>query len=187
MPKKEPERTCIMSRQALEKGELIRFAVGPGDVLVADLAMKLPGRGMYIKASRLLIAEAISKKAFSRAAKKQVIIPEGFLLKLEAQLVRKVGEALSLARKSGQVITGFEKVEVAAKKGVVEALIHASDAGEDGVKKLSHYRGPTFNQLPREVLSEVLGRENAVHAAVTHGPMAAFFLEEARRFALFMD
>ena len=182
----EPERSCIITREVKAKGELIRFVVGPNATLVPDLAAKLPGRGIYVSASKLLVAEAIAKRAFSRAAKEQVAIPEGFLTRLEEQLAKRVAEALSMARKAGQVITGFEKVEAAAKKGEVEALIHADDAGEDGLKKLSFYTGPTFQNLPRDVLSTVLGRENAVHVAVTHGPAAAFFIEEARRFTLFL-
>lgn len=185
--KPEPERSCIITREVRPKGELIRFVVGPKDVLVSDLAGKLPGRGMYVSASRLTLAEAIAKRAFSRAAKTQVTIPDGLIEVVQKQLARRVAEALSLARKSGQVVMGFEKVEAAAKKGEVEALIHAEDAGEDGIKKLSFYRGPVFNHLPRDLLSEILGRENGVHAAVIHGPAAAFFIEEARRFALFLD
>lgn len=187
MPKSEPERSCIVTRAVKPKGELIRFVLDPAGKLVPDLAEKLPGRGMYVSASRLTLAEAISKRAFSRAAGQQVQIPEGLMATVELQLARRVGEALSLARKSGQVVNGFEKVEEAAKKGIVEALIHAEDAGEDGVKKLGFYHGPTFANLPRALLCEVLGRENAVHAAVTHGPAATFFIEAARRFALFLD
>lgn len=187
MAKAEPERSCIVTRQALPKGELIRFVVDPKGVLVPDLAGKLPGRGMYTTASRLTLAEAIAKRAFSRAAGAQVTIPDGLIHTVHKQLERRVAEALSLARKSGQVVMGFEKVEAAAKKGEVEAIIHAEDAGEDGVKKLGFYHGPVFKQLPRDLLSEILGRENGVHAAVIHGPAAAFFIEEARRFALFLD
>lgn len=183
----EPERSCIVTHAVKEKGELIRFVIGPNDTLVPDITGKLPGRGLYVLASRLTLAEAIAKRAFSRAAKTQVHIPDDLSAKVEAQLARRVGEALSLARKSGQVVMGFDQVEAAVKSGKVEALIHASDAGVDGVKKLSGYTGPVFDQLPRELLSEVLGKENAVHAAVTHGPTAGFFIEEARRFALFLD
>ncbi len=182
----EPERTCIITREAKAKEALIRFVIGPGDKLVPDLAGKLPGRGIYVTVSKLLVAEAIAKRVFSRAAKRQVQIPEGFLNQLEALMERRMAEALSMARKAGQVVTGFEKVEEAAKSGKVEALIHATDAGEDGVKKLAFYIGPVFTNLPRDLLSTVLGRENAVHAAVIHGPAAAFFIAEARRFALFL-
>ncbi len=187
MKKTEPERTCIITREVKPKGEMIRFVVGPNGQLVADVNEKLPGRGMYVTASRILVAEAMAKRAFSKAAKEQVGIPDGFLDQLEGQLARRVGEALSFARKAGQVVTGFDKVEEAIKSGKVEALIHAEDASPDGIKKLPAYGGPTFDNLPRALLSEVLGRENAVHVAVLHGPAAAFFIEEARRFALFLE
>ena len=180
------ERTCIITRESKPKAELIRFVVGPDDRVVPDLAGRLPGRGMYVTASKLLVAEAIAKRAFSKAAKKQVQIPDGLLATLESLMARRVADSLSLARKAGQVTTGFEKVEAACKSGKVEALIHADDAGEDGVNKLAFYTGPIFANLPRDLLSEVLGRENAVHAALTHGPAAAFFIEEARRFTLFL-
>jgi hypothetical protein len=85
------------------------------------------------------------------------------------------------------VLQGFDKVEAAVKSGEVAALIHAPNAGADGVKKLRDRDIPTFNHLPREWLNEVLGRENAVHVAVTHGPAAAFFILHARRFALFLE
>lgn len=183
---RSPERSCIITREAKPKAELIRFVVAPDGRLVPDLAGKLPGRGIYVGVSKLLVAEAIAKRAFSRAAKRQVHIPEGLLATLEQLMARRMAEALSFARKAGQVVTGFEKVEAACKKGEVEALIHAEDAGADGRNKLSFYHGPTFANLPRALLSEVLGRENAVHAAVTHGPAAAFFIEEARRFTLFL-
>ena len=186
MTKTEPERSCIITREAKAKEELIRFVVGPNQQLVPDLSGKLPGRGIYVSCSKLLVAEAIAKRVFSKAAKAQVMIPEGLLAEIEAQLARRMLDALSLARKAGQVVTGFEKVEAACKSGKVEALIHADDAGEDGLKKLAFYTGPTFANLPRGLLSTVLGRENAVHAAITHGPAAAFFIGEARRFALFL-
>ncbi len=182
----EPERCCIVTREVKAKDDLIRFVVGPNQQLVPDVAGKLPGRGIYVSASKLLVAEAIAKRLFSKAAKEQVMIPDGLLATLELQMARRMAEALSMARKAGQVITGFEKVEAELKKGSVEALIHADDAGEDGIKKLSFYTGPIFSNLPRSLLSEVLGRENAVHAVVTNGAAAPFFIMQARRFALFL-
>lgn len=181
-----PERSCIVTREAQPKEALIRFVLSPEGRLVPDLAGKLPGRGMYVGCSKLLLAEAIVKRLFSKAAKQQVTITDGLIDNVEVQMARRVCEALSLARKAGQVVTGFEKVEAACKKGEVEALIHAADAGEDGIKKLAFYQGPTFMELSRDQLCEVVGRENAVHVAVTHGAAAQFFIEQARRFALFL-
>ena len=229
-PAGSPERSCIVTREAKPKEALIRFVVSPDGMLVADLAGKLPGRGMYVSANKLLVGEAIAKKAFPRAAQQQVRLPDGFLEKLETQMLGRVLEALSMARKAGQVIAGFDKVEENLKRGKVLALLHAADAGDDGVRKLrnkavadveadddwaesgaataqslsalletleddiqsgpkseSEPAIPTYRFLSRELLSKALGRENAVHVAVTQGPAAAFFLAEARRFALFLQ
>ena len=182
----EPERSCIVTREVKPKEDLIRFVVSPDGVLVADLTGKLPGRGMYVTCSRLLVAEAMAKRSFSKVAETAVTIPEGFIDKLQAQMQKRAADALSMARKAGQAITGFEKVDEAVKSGEAAALIHASDASEGQGRKLRDDSLPTFRELPREVLSQVLGRENAVHVAVTHGPAASHFIAEAKRFALFL-
>src|SRR5690606_9841415 len=111
----EPERSCIVTREVLPKEALLRFVVAPDGTAVADLTGKLPGRGLYVTCSRLLVAEAIAKRLFSKAAKEQVSVPDGFLDRLEGQLRQRVADALSMARKAGQAITGFEKVDHALK------------------------------------------------------------------------
>lgn len=183
----ESERTCIVTREAKPKEQLLRFVVSPDGVLTPDIDNKLPGRGIYVTCSRILLAEALAKKTFQRAAEQPVTLPSDFLNRIEELMALRVKNALSLARKAGQVLQGFEKVESALHKGEVAALIHAPSAGADGVKKLRSAEIPTFNHLPREWLNEVLGRENAVHVAVTQGPAAGFFIEQARRFALFLE
>jgi predicted RNA-binding protein YlxR (DUF448 family) len=181
-----PLRTCIVTRDAKPKEELIRFVVSPDGVIVPDLSGKLPGRGLYVSCSRLLVAEAIAKRLFSKAAKEQVTVPDGLLDNIQSQLEKRAGDALSLARKAGQAITGFEKVDEAVKTGEAAALLHADDASEDQVRKLRDAEIPTFRELPRALLSQVLGRENAVHVAVIHGSASEFFIQSARRFALFL-
>ena len=183
----EPERTCIITREAKPKEQLLRFVISPDGVLTPDIDNKLPGRGIYVTCSRILLAEALSKKAFHKAAGEPISLPSDFLNRIEELMALRVKNALSLARKAGQVVQGFEKVETALNKGQVAALIHAPSAGADGLKKLRSSEVPTFNHLPREWLNEVLGRENAVHVAVLQGPAAGFFIEQASRFALFLE
>lgn len=187
MPKIEPERSCIVTREVKAKEDLLRFVVSPDGVLVADLAGKLPGRGLYVTCSQLMVAEALSKRLFSKAAGQQVSIPDNFMPNLVAMMQKRTGDALSMARKAGQAITGYEKVSEAVKSGEAAALIHATDASPDQVRKLRDEALPTFQDLPRELLSQVLGRENAVHVAVLQGPAAAYFIAEAKRFALFLN
>lgn len=183
----QPERSCLVTREAKAKEDLIRFVLSPDGVLVADLTGKLPGRGLYVSCSQLLVAEALSKRLFNKAAGAPVTIPENFMANLVAQMQRRTADALSMARKAGQAITGYEKVQEAVKSGEAAALLHATDASADQVRKLRTDEVPTFRDLPRDVLSQVLGRENAVHVAILQGPAAAHFIEQARRFALFLS
>ena len=52
MPRREPERTCIVTRRAAAPAELIRFVVAPDGEVVADLKGRLPGRGAWVTATR---------------------------------------------------------------------------------------------------------------------------------------
>ena len=66
------ERRDIVSGEVLPENRLLRFVAGPDGEVVPDAAAKLPGRGLWVEASRTAIAKAVEKKLFSRAAKAQV-------------------------------------------------------------------------------------------------------------------
>ncbi len=57
-------RRCIVTREALEKDQLIRFVLGPEDEIFPDLAGKLPGRGAWVKSDRAVLEQAVKKNAF---------------------------------------------------------------------------------------------------------------------------
>lgn len=183
----EVERQCIVTRQVKPVRDMIRFVVGPEDRLVPDIAGKLPGRGLWLSASKLSLAEAIAKRSFGKAAKQAVEIPEGLQDTIERLLLQRLRDALSMARKAGQLLSGHDKVMEALGKGEVIALLHASDASEDGIRKMKAGDITTYRNLSRELLSEVTGKENAVHVAILNGSAGAFFIAQLRRFALFME
>ncbi|MGA9608709.1 MAG: DUF448 domain-containing protein, partial [Rouxiella badensis] len=54
-------RMCAVSRDVRPIDELIRFVVAPSGEVVADLKRKLPGRGLWISASRNMVAEAVRR------------------------------------------------------------------------------------------------------------------------------
>jgi len=104
-----PERRCIATGDSQPARGLIRFVVGPDGQIVPDVAGKLPGRGIWVSADRAALDLAVKKKLFARAARQAVVVPEG-LADLVTTLVRqRVIDLLSLARKSGQAIAGYEK------------------------------------------------------------------------------
>src|SRR3954452_3995820 len=103
-------RMCAVSREVRPIGELIRFVVSPQGEVVPDLKRKLPGRGLWVTASRQTVAEAVRRNHFSKGFKRDVRVAPTLATDTEGLLVRGVTEALAMAAKAGQVISGFSKV-----------------------------------------------------------------------------
>src|SRR5262249_21471386 len=103
-------RMCAVTRQVRPIGELIRFVVSPQGEVVPDLKRKLPGRGMWISASRLAVAEAVRRHQFNKGFKRELRVTPALVAETEALLVRSTTEALAMAAKAGQVVCGFGKV-----------------------------------------------------------------------------
>jgi len=183
----EPTRQCIITRELLPKEQLIRFVLDPNDTVTPDLSCKLPGRGMWVKADLASVTEAAVRQAFSRAAKTQAKVPPGLAAQVETQLRKRALDALSLARKAGLVVTGFEKCRSMLEKGEASCLIHAHDSNSDPMRGLD-FKGnalPVFECFDRDMLAQVLASDNPVHVALAHGPATEFFILNARRFAGF--
>lgn len=185
-------RMCAVSREVRPIDELIRFVASPDGQVVPDLKRKLPGRGMWLTASRGVVAEAVRRHHFSKAFRRELRIPQTFPADIEALLVRSVTEALGIAAKAGQIVAGFGKVESALREGTVEVLIHASDGAADGIRKLDMlarqndgHRGaerqiPVVTALKSVELDLALTRSNVIHAALLAGPASKSFLSRSQ-------
>jgi len=168
---------------------MIRFVLGPEAEVVADLRRKLPGRGVWVAARADAVAAAVQRKAFARAFKAEVKVSGSLPADIEALLTENCLQALSLAKKAGQVVTGFFKAEAAIKGGSVVGLVHASDGGADGGRKLSQALRRRFGGEERaEIrlftspqLSLALGLTNVIHAALIEGTASEAFLSHCRR------
>jgi predicted RNA-binding protein YlxR (DUF448 family) len=185
-------RMCAVSREVRPIGELIRFVVSPQGEVIPDLKRKLPGRGLWVSASRRTVAEAVRRNQFSRGFKRDVRAAPTLPADTEALLVRSATEALAIAAKAGQAVSGFSKVEGALQQGQAEALIHASDGAADGIRKLDaivRQRGgnhgesqemPIISVLTSAELDLALGRSNVIHAALLAGPASKTFLSRCQ-------
>lgn len=188
-----PERTCVVTRQALAPEDLIRFVVGPGDVLVPDIRRKLPGRGVWVSLSADAVGQAVKRRAFERSLKAKVVVSPDLAAEVDALLVRDAIQALAMANKAGLVSTGFAKVEALAEAGRAAALIAASDGAEDGKRKIGQAlrRAPVPKDIPvvaifaAAELELALGREHVIHAALAPGPATEGFLARWRRLVRF--
>ena len=197
-------RMCAVTREVRPIGELIRFVVSPQGEVIPDLKRKLPGRGLWVSASRRTVAEAVRRNQFSKGFKRDIRAAATLPADTEALLVRSATDALAMVAKAGQVVSGFSKVEGALRDGQVQALIHASDGAADGIRKLdaivrqkhgnpgesqessteSSTESPTgfpiVNVLKSEELDLALGRSNVIHAALLAGPASKTFLSRCQ-------
>lgn len=180
-------RRCIVTGEVCERSRLVRFVVAPDGAVVPDVAGDLPGRGIWVSASREVIEKACAKRLFARAARREVAVAADLAERTETLLARRCLDLLGLARRAGVAVTGFEKVRALLRAERAAALIAASDGAADGRAKLRRLTGdlPLVESFTGTELSLALGRENVVHAALASGRLAERFVMEAGRLARF--
>src|SRR3954468_18156326 len=117
---------------------MIRFVLGPDGTVVPDLKRRLPGRGVWVSAERAAVDEAVRRRIFNRAFKSAEGKAAASLgQEIEAAFRRDLRQALALANKAGAVVAGFTRVEGAIAEKPLAALVHASESGSDGRRKLA--------------------------------------------------
>lgn len=178
-----PERKCIVTGESQPKAGLIRFVVDPNGLIVADLLEKLPGRGIWVSSDRVALEKAIRQGLFARAAKQRVNVADGFVNAVETALVTRVVHLISLARKAGQAVTGFEKVKAWLVSGEARVLLQASDGSERGKTKLRppEETGLFIGILTGSELGLAFGRENVIHGALAAGGLMQRVVNEAAK------
>lgn len=200
MPRSEAtERLCALTRTQKPVTDLIRFVLGPDGVLVPDTEARAEGRGVWITLSHAAVAEAARKKVFARSLKTEVKHPEDLAGLTRLRLEQRFASGLAMARKAGQLVTGAGKVKATIESGQILALITATDAADDGRKKMAqalralHYAAeeageaaftvPHLELLSSDRLGLALGLENVIHAALTTGAAAQSALDKGLRLA----
>jgi len=181
------ERTCIVTRTVKPVDELIRFVVAPDGAVVPDLKRRLPGRGVWVTATRAAVDEAVKRKAFGRGFKREVRAAPDLGREVEWLLERAALDALGIVQKAGRVKTGFAKTEAALADDPIAAVLQASDGSADGARKIAaavmrRKMDENAGEIPIIVafataqLDLALGRSNVVHAALLAGPASNGFL-----------
>lgn len=184
-----PVRRCILSGEHDARPHLIRLALAPDGRVLPDVRAKAPGRGGWIGVTRAELDTATQKGrlkgALARAFKTgEFSVPDDLPDLIASALERNALDRLGLESRSGMLLTGSDKIATAARSGQLHALYHASDAGEDGMRKLaqawrvgSDREGSDLKGLAlpatRPILSLALGRENVVHIGLTDRAAAA--------------
>lgn len=180
-------RRCIVTGARKPPEEMLRFVVGPDVQVVPDLEGILPGRGIWLSASRDVVNTAVAKRLFAKAARARVTVADDLADRLEAMLTRRCLELLGLARRAGQAVAGYDKAraELLARRGAL--LLEAADGAVGGRGKVRALAPslPLVELFDSTELGPALGREAAVHVVVGRGRLAQRLLRESSRLAGF--
>jgi uncharacterized protein len=156
-------------------------------MVTPDIAERLPGRGLWVTASRDIVAAAVAKRLFARAARAAATPPPDLAERVERLLAERCRELLGLARRAGQAVAGFEKVREALRAGRVGLLVEAVDGAAHGREKLIALASEVrqIAVLRADELGLAFGRDHVVHAAVAPGRFAERLEADAGRLAGF--
>ena len=182
-----PERSCIVTGDSGSTDGMIRFVVGPDGAVVPDVMGKLPGRGMWVTAKRDVVERA-GRGQFSRSAKMAVTAPDGLADEVERQLAARVINMISMARKAGLAVCGFEKVKGWLATEPVRVLLQASDGSERGKTKLWTPTGARyFGCLTAQELGLAFRRQSVIHGALASGGLSDRVVVEAAKLRGFRE
>lgn len=193
---KPRERRCVASGETRDPATMVRFVLSPDGIVTPDVTGKLPGRGVWVTADRASLDIAVKTGAFARGFKAKVTLPDDLTDQTEDSLTRQILGLIGMAKKSGQLIIGFDQVQSAARGDALAWRIEAADGSEDGRGKIRTLSKAVARELEKPLphvlgcfkaaeLGHVLGREQLIHAALPHGKLAKRMTEMAGRLSGF--
>ncbi len=183
-------RKCVLTGKILPKSELLRFVLLKDGTVLPDFNKKLDGHGFYLSNSKTLLTGLAAKaNPLNKILHTKTIMREDLPQIVEQILCKRGLDAVNLARKAGDLISGFEKVKEVVVKGKVAFVIEATDAGDDGKQKIAAIAKDLekFTLYDVAALSAALGRENTVHLAVKKGPMSVMVRTAMMRYQTFLN
>jgi uncharacterized protein len=176
-------RRCIGTRDTRPAAASIRFVVGPGGTVVPDLGGRLPGRGMWVGADRTVLARAVARNQFAKAAKAPVTAPGDLVEQVGDMLLRRCLDLVGLARRAGELVVGFDQVADWLRHGRCALVLTARDGSADGRRRIEALARDVavVDPFARAELGAAVGREEVVHAGLADRGLAGRLLAELGR------
>lgn len=184
-------RKCIQTGEILPESELVRFAIAPDSSIMPDVRARAPGRGLWLKPQHDVLSAAIKRRSFARAAKAKVLVPADLPARTDEALCRAALGILGLAKRSGELLCGFDQVRALLQSRQPTCLIEASDGAADGRGKvLALARGKwgevtVINCFTKEEMGAAIGRTESTHMALTNAGLAEQLMFHGQRLAAF--
>lgn len=180
-------KVCLVTRESLPREEMLRFVISPVGTVVFDVAERLPGAGLWIKADKKVLQTALSKHLFNKATGSNVKIDESLVESVETALKDYCLSLLGMARKAGLLVFGFENVKKSLTAQEAGVSFEAHDAAENGKNKLFRPTDsfPVFSFLSREELGQITHQSEQVHLLVLKSKLAEKLKQTATKITLY--
>ncbi|MGE3143267.1 MAG: RNA-binding protein [Hyphomonadaceae bacterium] len=190
--RRKRQRRCAATGEEADEARLLRFVCGPEEMITPDVAAKLPGRGVWVTASRAAVEGAVKRNAFARSLKRPVKTPPDLADQAERLLARRCLELLGLARRAGALAMGEAAVEAAIRERAPLHLIEAADGAVDGRERLIRLafglwrlEPPVCGCFSATDLGMALGRDRVIHACLLEERLALAWAAELGRLSGF--
>lgn len=178
---------CIQSGEEMEKDRMLRFVIGPENVLYADFAENLPGTAFWCNLYRPALQQALTENLFAKSSGVDVIIPADIMAQIDRGLRHQALAMISMARKAGMFVTGAEKTEQTLKSGKAAIYLTAAIKDADTRMKLTYHaqKCRIVDLFNSDELSQASGANKVFHAAMLRGGSANAFFAQVKRLNLF--
>ena len=185
---KADDKTCFVTKETAPRSDMLRFVSSPDKTIIFDVTEKLPGHGFWLRADRLVLDQAVTKRLFCKVAKTTVKIPEDLSDIVETGLRERCLSMMALCRKAGLLVFGYEAVKKAIGQGKASVAFEATDASARGQNKIFRPDDsfPVYTFFGREDLGRIAGLDEVVHIALLTGALSTGVMVIARKLSLYL-
>ncbi len=187
------ERRCALTKQTKPDFELIRYVANELGEVFVDVNAKAPGRGVWISADRGILEKAIKANSFANSLKQKCTPSLDLVEQTQSALMQKCLNMLGFAKRAGEIILGFDTIIDSIKNKPPGFIIEASDSAKDGREKIIGLARAKWGEVKiigcfnSQELSQIFGRDNAIHALFSKGVFANNWQMEIARLAGFIE
>ena len=183
---------CAVTGKEFPSPRALRFVLDPQMQVAFDIKHRLPGEAIWLIPLREVLEEAMQTGLFRRLPAPdpaQIHWPENLAEMVEQQMRTRIVQNMSLARRGGDLIAGFDMVESALNKGGVAVIVQAIDAAPGGKRKLSIpakiQKIPVFEPIRKDDALRITGKENQSHLALTQGGLARQLIDYCKNLLIY--
>ncbi len=124
---------CYITKKFYPEELMIRFVLAPCNVLTLDLYHEFEGKEFYVLASK---TELGKMGQYLRKKNGKEFLQDDLISRIDDILRTRIVRLISLARKAGKVIIGYEKIQRGLSFNKIVLLIQAKDGSENRKKDL---------------------------------------------------